>query len=45
LRCLDYKAPLEILSNLPGHNTCAGMTRGESGAQTSASKIQRDLVR
>lgn len=23
LRCLDYKAPLEVLNNLPGHNTCA----------------------
>lgn len=26
LRCLNYKAPLEALSNLTGHNTFAGMT-------------------
>jgi transposase InsO family protein len=26
LKCLDYKAPLEALNNLPGPNTCAGMT-------------------
>jgi transposase InsO family protein len=26
LRCLAYKAPAECLANLPGHNTCAGMT-------------------
>ena len=25
LRCLDYRAPLEVLNNLPGHNTKAGM--------------------
>lgn len=28
LRCLGHKAPAEILANLPGHNTCAGTTRG-----------------
>jgi transposase-like protein len=28
LRCLGYKAPLEILANLPGHNTFAAMTKG-----------------
>ncbi len=26
LRCLDYKAPFEIIANLPGYNTCAGVT-------------------
>ncbi|HET7408846.1 MAG TPA: hypothetical protein VFJ13_01470, partial [Paracoccaceae bacterium] len=26
LRCLGYLAPLQALSNHPGHNTCAGMT-------------------
>jgi transposase-like protein len=25
LRCLNYKAPLELLSNLPGHNTFAAI--------------------
>ena len=28
LRCLGYKAPLEVLANLTGHNTFAGMTKG-----------------
>lgn len=27
LRCLDYKAPLEVLNNLPGHNTQADHPR------------------
>src|SRR6185369_11153870 len=26
LRCLGHKAPAELLANLPGHNTFAGMT-------------------
>ena len=26
LRCLGYKAPLEALANLTGHNTKAGVT-------------------
>ena len=26
LRCLGHRAPAEIINNLPGHNTCAGMT-------------------
>jgi transposase InsO family protein len=25
LRCLDYRAPAELLAKLAGHNTCAGM--------------------
>ena len=29
LRCLDHKAPAELLANLPGHNTCAGMSGGQ----------------
>ena len=28
LRCLGHKAPAELLSNLPGHNTKAGMSGG-----------------
>lgn len=28
LRCLGYKAPIQALNNLPGHNTCAGVRRG-----------------
>jgi transposase-like protein len=35
LRCLDYKAPLEILSNLPGHNTQAGTQANIRCALTS----------
>ena len=26
LRCIDYRAPADLLDNLPGHNTKAGMT-------------------
>ena len=26
LRCLDYQAPAELLANLTGHNTCAGVS-------------------
>ena len=26
LRCLGYKAPAELIANLTGHNTCAGMS-------------------
>jgi hypothetical protein len=25
LRCLNYKAPIELLANLTGHNTKAGV--------------------
>jgi hypothetical protein len=25
LRCLDYQAPAELLAQLTGHNTCAGV--------------------
>jgi len=37
LRCLKYRAPLELLANLPGHNTCAGMTskQGVSGCSST----------
>ena len=45
LRCLGYRAPLEALSNLPGHNTFAGAldhsrrpNRFRPGAPTAASK-------
>jgi hypothetical protein len=27
LKCLSYKAPLEAIANLTGHNTKAGVTR------------------
>ena len=26
LRCLNYNAPNQLIANLPGHNTCAGVT-------------------
>ena len=31
LRCLGHKAPAELLPNLPGHNTFAGMTECSAG--------------
>jgi len=31
LRCLGYHAPLELLNNLTGHNTCAGVTETSEG--------------
>ena len=31
LRCLNYKSPAELLANLTGHNTFAGMTRWNGG--------------
>ena len=37
LRCLDYQAPAELLANLTGHNTFAGVTRAKDGYHLSGS--------
>jgi transposase InsO family protein len=46
LKCLSYKAPLETLANLTGHNTYAAMTKLECGTSgTEVAVIVRSILR
>jgi hypothetical protein len=45
LRCLNYQAPAQVLANLTGHNTCAGVVIKDGfGPSQAAANLARTPV-